>query len=416
LSAGDIALKAENSAKYRLFRQTFDPQGKTGQGYLLQVWDKYNSVIQQLRRFPGGNWIVPFLQTPTNILKQGVEYSPLGLATIPGSKNAIEQLSKTIIGSAVFAGTYGLLNKLEFTWDVPTGQKERDLFYAANMMPYSVKIGNQWVSFSKLGPLSYPMAMAAALRYAEKYDLPTDKESAISTAVGGMLKFYSDQSYVKQLGDFIDSVQTGKGVIGGLKMEATNAVSQMIPYKSFLGWLSRMIDPVSRKSTGVVSSVASQLPWLSKTVEPYYNPVTRKPSERSNPLFNSFSPIRVNTGNTGVESMYKYTGSAKRAYSNLKLLPPPEAAKMFAKIQQSSPAIATGILKLAKEVNAGVTGEDRTLKSLSAGDGERAFAIFNKLNKLKTPQEKAKLWAEYVKKGIINDEVGEQIKQMYSNR
>ena len=400
---------AENAAKYRLFRQAFDPEGKTGQGYLLKTWDKYNSYVNQLRRLPGGNWIVPFLQAPTNILKQGVEYSPLGLGTLPGSKNKLEQLSKTIVGSTVFAGAYGLLNSINFTLEVPKGTKEREYFYAAGMQPYSVKIGNKWVSYSKLGSLSYPIAMAAALRYAEKYNLPSEKESAISTAIGSFFKFFSDQSYVKQLGDFIDSVQTGKGIVGGLKAEASNTVSQLIPYKSLLSWLSRMIDPYSRKSEGIVGGITSQLPGLSMLSEPYYNPVTKQPSERPNRFLNSFFPIKVTTGEKGIENMYKYLGSAKRAYSNLKQLPQQEAASMFEKIRQYDPSFAKKIIEVSKEVQIGVTNKDKQLINTSVSDGERAYKLANEFNRLKTKEEKAKLWQEYVSKGIITKEVATQL-------
>ncbi len=404
-----IALKADNSARYRLFRQEFDPEGKTGQGHLLKLWDKYNSVVNQLRRLPGGNWIVPFLQTPTNILKQGVEYSPLGIATLPGSKNKIEQLSKTIIGSTVFTGIYGLLNSTPFTWEVPKGPKERELFYAAGMQPYSIKIGDQWVSYSKLGPLSYPIAMAAALRYAEKYNLDSDKESKIGTAVGGMMKFFSDQSYVKQLGDFMDSVQTGRGIVGGLKMEASNFASQLIPYRSFLGWLSRMIDPVNRKSNTFTSSITSQLPFLSKTNEAYYNPITKQPSLRSNRFTNAFSPIRTTTGDKNIEQLYNYTGSAKRAYMNLKSLPKEQAADIFNKISKSNPRLASEINKIAREEVLGLTKVDKEIQNLGVADGERAYRIVEEFNKLETKEEKAALWEKYVKLKIINKDIAKQL-------
>ena len=407
LSEAEISMKAQNSAQYRLFRQKFDPNGELGNGYLLRTWDKYNSVIQQLRRVPGGRWIVPFLQTPTNLLKQGVEYSPLGITTIPGSKRPIEQLSKTIIGTAVFTGVYSALQSIPFTWSAPTGKKERELYYAANMQDYSIKIGNNWISYSKLGPLSYPIAMAAALRYAEKYDLPNDKKSTIATAMGGMLQFFSDQSYVKNLGDFIDSVSTGQGFITGAEKELSNMATQLIPYKSFLSWLSRIIDPVNRKSDGVIGGITSQLPVLSKNAEPYFNPVTQQPSSRSNPILNSFSPYRVTTNSQSIENMFNYTGSAKRAYSNIMALPPEERAAMFEKIKISSPAIAKNIIDLAKDIKLGVTSEDMAIKNSSID--ERVYTIASKFNKLKTKEEKVALWDKYVKAGIITKEVSKQL-------
>lgn len=415
LTSSQINTKATNAAKYRLFRQDFDPQGNLGQGYVLRVWDHYNSVVNQLRRVPGGNWIVPFLKTPTNILKQGVEYSPLGVTTLPGSREPLEQLSKTIIGTSVFLGVYSLLDSVAFTWEVPNGKKERDYFYAANMQPYSVKIGDKWVSYSKLGPLSYPVAMAAALRYAEKKKLSSDKENAISTAVGGMMKMFADQSYVKQLGDFMDALQTGQGITGAIKAEGANIVSQLIPYRSFLGWVSRMVDPVNRKSNTFTSKITNQIPFVSKQNEAYYNPITGGESMRSNRFLNSFSPVRITTTDKSAEEMYNYASNAKRAYSNLKSLPKEEAAEMFKKISEYSPAMAREISRVAEDEKLGLTSKEKTIKNLGVGSGERAYELANEFKKLKTKEEKAEMWKRYVELGIITKDVAVQLNELFKN-
>lgn len=292
LSESEIAKRAEQSADYTLFRQKFDPTGELGQGVVLKTWDKWNSAIQNLRKVPGGNWILPFIQTPTNILKQGVEYSPLGVSTMIGAKRPLEQLSKAIIGTTVFASLYGIADKGATTWDVPSNAKEKELFYSAGMQPYSVKIGNKWVSYSKLGPLSYPLAMVSALKWAEKNNPDQGVVGNLQDALGEMVGFFGDQSYVSSIGDFINTMKSGYGIKNAVSGEITNMVGQLIPYKSFQGWLTRMIDPTYRKPEGMLQNIQATTPGLSTGV-PAYKDIYGQDSKRDLPVYNSFSPLKV---------------------------------------------------------------------------------------------------------------------------
>jgi len=301
LTTTQIAKKAEASAEYTLFRQAFDPDGKLGQGGLLKLWDKWNVGISRLRRLPGGKWVVPFLQTPTNILKQGVEYSPLGVATIPGAKEPLEQLSKAIIGTSVFAGAYALANSGLTTWDTPTSSKKRQEFYAAGLQPYSVKIGDKWVSYSKLGPLSYPMAMASAMKWAKDNGAEENFLKQVGIGMGGFLQFFADQSYMQGIGDVIDAVRGDEFKQG---RALSNIPSQVIPYRALQGWIARLVDPVYRKSSGggVVSqatkSIMTQIPFVSKMVEPYTTP-QGEISKRDLPFLNAISPLRISREKQG---------------------------------------------------------------------------------------------------------------------
>lgn len=293
LTMEQISSNATKEANYRLFRQAFDPNGELGSGIVLKTFDKWNSAIANLRRLPGGKWVLPFLQTPTNILKQGVEFSPLGVTTMVGAKAPIEQLSKAIIGTAVFSGAYGLAKSGMTTWDAPASGTERDLFYSAGMQPYSVKIGNNWVSYSKLGPLSYPLAMAAALASAEKKNPDQSFISNVGKGVSGILGFFGDQSYVRSIGDLVDAIRGG-GNIGSsaFTSEASNLAGQLVPYHSFLTWLGRMTDPTYRKAATFVDKMKKDLPILGSSLKPYVD-LQGNPSKRDYPVLNAVSPYQV---------------------------------------------------------------------------------------------------------------------------
>ena len=418
-----LAKASQKAADYRLFRQAFDPDGKLGQGHLLRTWDKYNKMVSYLRRLPGGKWIVPFLQTPTNILKQGVEYSPLGLATLPGAANKVEQLSKAIIGTTVFSGAYGLLNAAPFTWSEPTDPNGRAQFYSAGMQPYSIKLGNKWVSYSKLGPLSYPMAMAAALRYAEKSNPDANVLENVSQALGGTLTFFGDQSYVKELGDLMEELRSDRPdkLKRFIESEAGNVAEQLTPYRSFLGWLTRTIDPVYRKAENIPEKIMAGIPGLSTKVSPYYNVETGEVSKRPSPLLNAVSPLRVGEARPGKADIYEQLnipltgGSTERAsaiWEKLKVIDKDEANAIGKRIKSENPSLFDQLKALSKEEKLGITPEEKKIKGLGVGSGYRTGAIAKKLKSLKTKEEQNALYKDYRRKGIITDEIAKQLKRM----
>lgn len=321
-----IEREASEKAQYFVFRKALDPKNKTGQGNLLSVIDYFTSGVQSLRKpielqgktLPNPlGWFVPFIQTPMNIFKQGIEYSPAGFANIAmgGVVDKTEALSKAMIGSTVMAGTAYVLSQTDSTWAAPTGEKEKEIFYASGRQPYSIKLGNQWVSYSKLGVLSYPMAVAGALKYHYEQDpKATDRGDAekLAKSLGGMAEFFSSQSYMQGLGNALKAAQ---GDETALKELAVNAPSQLIPLESLLGFVARIIDPVYRKPGNMIESVQKDLPFVSRGVDPYTGPAGEV-SERKNVLTNSLLPVGVTPNDPGYDVLYKFNQEYKQ-YQNV---------------------------------------------------------------------------------------------------
>jgi len=86
-----------------------------------------------------------------------------------------------------------------------------------------------------------------------------------------------------------------------------------------------------------------------------------------------------------------------------------EAAKIFDEIKKTNPELAKKLAQIGKERRRGITAKDKDLRAKSVASGDRALAVKKELDKLKTKEEKAKLWDEYVKKGIITRKVSEQL-------
>lgn len=294
----EIASEAKKRAEYYVFRGPTDVSNKTGQGDLLTTIDKATNAVYGLRRLPGGRWFVRFIRTPMNILKQGIEYSPAGFATLKGAEDKTEQAGKAIVGSMVFAGAYYMAMAGNTTFAAPTSDKEKKLFYQAGKQPYSIKVGDEWVSFSKIGPLAYPMMMASALHYYEQESpsaLSDNQFEKGAKAIEGILQFFSDQSYVQSLGDLMNIPREGMSAATKL---VTSVPAQLIPLASLQRWVNNLIDPLIRdKEKGfniqaVVDNLKPSIVGLSQTMKPkedYYGEPAQKPHQ----VINAVSPLKM---------------------------------------------------------------------------------------------------------------------------
>jgi len=304
-----IDAEAADMAQYTVFRQGLD---SAGQGALLNWVDKGTKAILELRRVPGFGWFVPFVQTPMNIMKQGIEYSPAGLATLPGSKDKTEQLAKAMIGSTVFAGAGYLALQDKITWAAPKDQEQSRAFYAAGMQPYAVKIGDKWVSYSKIGPLAYPLAMAAAIKNGFQDDPKSAANSFDEKALSsltGVMGFFADQSYMQGIGDLVKSVEGREGF--NLSKVAGNVATQYIPLSSLQRWVTNVIDPVYRKGGSVYENIAKGIPGLSDD-QPYYEDPFGDPSRRQMPELNAVSPLGITKERPDMKELYKLRGEELR--------------------------------------------------------------------------------------------------------
>lgn len=307
VNVGNIETQAIEKALYRLYREGLNPET---QGYVLDAIDKVTSMISAARNSENpivstvAKFTVPFLKTPMNIFKQGIEYSPAGFSTLLGAKNKIEQVSKALIGSTVFAGAATMLLSGRLSWAEPINPKEKAQFRADGKQPYSMKIGNNWVSYQKLPPpVAFPFAMAAAIDDSIKNrKLDDNTVDTILTSVSKYGQFLADQSYMKSIGDLLTAFKGGESSI---EQVISNYPQQLIPYRAMSGWIARLMDTVQRKVDNKASFIDKQvqllmmnIPGLSDNVPARLSP-TGEPIKQQHPFINAVSPVGVSTEKGG---------------------------------------------------------------------------------------------------------------------
>lgn len=297
----DLAMlrkQAEDTATEYVFRGEL---GKSDEGKLFKFLDSVANKIKEIGSEHGSvRWLVPFVDTPTNILKQGIERTPgIGLAALPGSSRKMETISRQLVGSTLFTGTMYMAMQDKTTWATPTGKTESAKFFAEGKQPYSVKIGDKWVSYDRLGPLAYPMAFAAAIKHTfvdeqeklvEQGKDPKGAGENVTKAMLKMTKFFGDQSYVENIGNLMDVVLEGD--VNKAERIAANIPAQLIPLEQFVAMMTRMIDDAYRKPDNIMEHLMSQIPGLSFSVAPYEDPFGEA-SRRQNRFFNLLSPVSI---------------------------------------------------------------------------------------------------------------------------
>jgi hypothetical protein len=290
---------AVKAAQKWLFRDATDPKNLEGQGAVLSAIDAASNQVLRLRKLATSDatgeriigktaqYFIPFVVTPMNILKRGIEYSPAGFATMWKSADKVEAFTKAMIGTSIFAGASALVANTESTFDAPRGESDKADFYASGKRPFSILLGDRWVQYNKLGPLGYPFALAAAWK---KYqDDPAyqgkDMEKRVSAGVEAIAKFFGSQSYMQGLENLSAVAQ---GNVGSMVQSSAGVVRQYVPLAAMLQWVNMILDPKQRVPTNMIERVTMSIPGLSQSLPVRMTPLGQE-SKRE--------PATTNLGN-----------------------------------------------------------------------------------------------------------------------
>lgn len=183
-------------------------------------------MVNYLVGLKNKNWILkfmlPFVRTPYNILRQGIRKSPLGLANLAYETGEVltgaRKLDSEYLGHAAeqllawgaFLAMGGFDDDDE-PWitgssDIYGSSKEK---FRRNALPaYSVRIGDTWYSYKRIEPLATALALMADAKEAIRR-ARNGKE--VSAALGEMVrkssKMISEKSYLDSLNQLYKLVE-----------------------------------------------------------------------------------------------------------------------------------------------------------------------------------------------------------------
>jgi len=260
--------KASEEMLYRVFQKDLGSTGK---------------VLQKLReKAPGLRYVIPFLRTPINIAKFGLERTPLNYPRIfrdilKGKLKGGEisdELAKTTMGSTVGAAVYMYAKDGLITGGGPRNRTERDALYRTGWQPYSLKIGNQYYYYGRLEPLGMIVGLAAdASEIVDVMD-SEDPANIASLIVVAISKNLLNKTFMLGLSSIFNAISDPSRY--GERW-VRNFGGTIVP--TGIATFSRALDPIMKNPETFIDSLTTRIPWMADDIPPrrdlWGEPITR---------------------------------------------------------------------------------------------------------------------------------------------
>jgi hypothetical protein len=272
------------------------------------------AFIHFVNQMPFGRFIVPFIKTPSNILKQSIERSPLAALTpkfwraiwgSAGTRAQHDAITRMALGSAAMASWWQLAADGRVTGTRKGGRgtgNSADL----NAPASSIKIGDTWYSVSRLEPYGIMLTLTADLRdiMLERQDRNTnphesddmDFMATFGAVLGAFSENLASKTYFKGIADLMDAAAqiedhgTADGIV---RLLNTKAVA-LVPGSSLQRNMTRaFFDDFAREAFTAVDLLKAQTPGFSNDLPVRYD-VLGRPIEHAARLGPDFiSPFQV---------------------------------------------------------------------------------------------------------------------------
>jgi hypothetical protein len=243
--------------------------------------------VQELAGTPIGRLVLPFVRTPANIFKFAAERTPLaGLGVVPGLRNlpgvrSIRDeiaaggerqalaLAKISLGSM----TMGLMAMLAangyVTGNGPKNTELREIKKATGWQPNSFKIGDQYISYSRMEPIGSLFGMAAdAADIIGQLD-ELDAEELGSALVVAFERNASSKTFIKGIAESLHAATAQD--INILSNYLEKELPTLIPFSSLVKTARNIEDPVMRDVDTILDAFRNKVPGFSTDLPPHRN-------------------------------------------------------------------------------------------------------------------------------------------------
>lgn len=337
-----------------------DAQLSKARNYAVQqakeaTFHQANSIATAINQFSRKNKltkgatdaVLPFVKTPMNVAKAGLEYNPLGLLKTITSDTVklrkgnisvnkyIDNLSKGLTGTGIAVLGYALADAGILKASGSDDDKKENYDEAIGKQSYSLQIGDKTYSLDWLAPVGIPLftgAEAFSLKQSKQ-----DEKSSISTEdnketnklinslenwANGMANAISPMSEMSMISGLTSALtsyqQDSTQMIGSMLTNAGKSyVNQFVP--TLLGQTAKTMDKYERSTTSTKTGLLpkaidqtklqmmSKIPGLRQKLptktDIWGNELKQSPNIRERTFNNFINPATVkNIGNSKVDS------------------------------------------------------------------------------------------------------------------
>ncbi len=304
------AKRAQDDAEYSVF------QNETAISTMVQGAKKFLQNKGFDNAAAALDFIIPFSRVPAAVATRVLTNTPLGVA-----KEIVSQIKKGkfdqramseaiangMVGPAMFGVGYALHQAGDMTLGYPADRNEQDLWKLEGKQPYSVKVGDQWLSMNYLQPFGTLMAIGAQFNQSKK-DGESTTGSSLS-ATGTAAQSIVNQSFLKGVAGTLSAINDPARYAESF---AENTAGSVVP--NIVRTATRAADPVQREVNGPVEAIKGGLPGLRDDLAPALDVFGRPLPARTstaNQLANPLRPSDIRSGDPLVDELRRLQDAGK---------------------------------------------------------------------------------------------------------
>lgn len=163
-----------------------------------------------------GKYVMPFVRTPSNILKYGFERTPLAplvndnWAKIKaGGSEAAEIYAKMSAGSLIMAAVSAATLNGDITGSGPANWDEKRALEATGWQPYSLHLGDKYISYERFEPISSLTAYAADITTILGQTDDDSSDELVAAALAAFARNLGNKTFLSGMMEFVDVMNSG---------------------------------------------------------------------------------------------------------------------------------------------------------------------------------------------------------------
>ncbi len=278
-------------------------------------------ILQEsTNKLPFLRFVVPFVRTPTNILKFAAERTPFAVVLKEERQRFVEDYKsgdpvrisrangKMITGTLVGGIMLDVINNNReyITGGGPSNEREKEALMATGWRPYSIKIGDTYYNYQKLDPISTILGiyadMVEVIHREEKSFDETETEHAIQGVTLSIVRNFTNKSYLAGIQLWADALGDPDRYVEKLARNYTgsfvpNVLSQMADYDTQAIKEARGIVDVLKKKVGLRGSLDTKRNILGEEYKAeqwmgtgFINPI-RMSTQKDDPILNEMADL-----------------------------------------------------------------------------------------------------------------------------
>ncbi|MEM1051138.1 MAG: thermonuclease family protein [Pseudomonadota bacterium] len=243
--------------RYLTFQQQLGPAGQ--------------GISQFTNNSLPGKVIAPFVRTPINLLKFAAERSPAAPLLkewredfMAGGERRDLAAAKMLIGTGFATVFYQAAQQGVITGAAPTDPKKASLKRADGWQPYSIKVGDRYISYARMDPFSTTIGVAADMATLPEGMSDRQRDDMSAMLVTSIMGNLANKSFLSGVSAAAQAVADPQRYADGWLERTGGAFA--VP--AGVAGVARQVDPVMRERDGVGEAIQSRIPSMSQNLLP----------------------------------------------------------------------------------------------------------------------------------------------------